>query len=95
MQVIGSFAGRLLYASVTIRWDFTDMVLKVSNINLTNHDVISCAMYKISKFSSLFLRVKSLVLCDALEGCKERFFLQLLLIFQNLKMSEQAKKEKV
>lgn len=37
----------LLYASVTVRGDFTDMVLKVSNINLTNHGVISCAMYNL------------------------------------------------
>lgn len=37
----------LLYASVTIRWDFTDMVLKVSNINMTNHNVISCAIYSL------------------------------------------------
>lgn len=37
----------LLYASVTIRWHFTDVVLKVSNINLINHVVISCAMYSV------------------------------------------------
>lgn len=88
MQAIGSFAGTLYIAHEIISWLIRLMMA------VKSHLIVTDAFNKVSKFSSLSLRVKSLMLGDSLAGCRERFFLQLLLIFQNLKMGEQAKKKK-
>lgn len=95
MQVIGSFAGTLYIAHEITTWLIRLMLLTFSTMSVKCHLIVTDAYNKVSKFSSLFLRVKSLVLGDSLAGCRERFFLQLLLIFQNLKMGEHAKKENV
>lgn len=68
------------------------ILLTFSTWTVKSHLIVLDQCNQVSKFTSLFLGVRSLVLGNSLAGCREGLFLQLLLIFQNLKMGKQAKK---
>lgn len=70
MQVIGSFAGRMYTVHEITSWLVRLMLLTFSTMSVKSHLIVSDAYNKVSKSSSLFLRVKRVVLDDSLAGCR-------------------------